>query len=150
MEDNPTSPQSLVIPEERDLHKLKLASVHNLLSVPVLDRQNTTPIGVLSLYNYTPSLYSEATLWALSSLLSGILFRSELLQGVLINLDILEAQFNLVNDAVIILNTTSTVSKVNKSAEIMMGGQTSDIMIGKHITEVLGPRNGHLFQTFKE
>ena len=105
---------------------------------------------MLSLYNYTPSLYSEATLWALSSLLSGILFRSELLQGVLINLDILEAQFNLVNDAVIILNTTSTVSKVNKSAEIMMGGQTSDIMIGKHITEVLGPRNGHLFQTFKE
>ena len=33
--------------------------------------------------------------------------------------DILEAQFDLVNDGVVILNSMGLVTKVNKSAEIM-------------------------------
>jgi sensor histidine kinase regulating citrate/malate metabolism len=38
---------------------------------------------------------------------------------MMINSDILESQFNLVNDGVLILNSTSAVTKMNKSAEIM-------------------------------
>ena len=52
--------------------------------------------------------------------MSGILFNVDALQGMMISQDILEAQFNLVNDAVLMFNTTSTITKMNKAAEIML------------------------------
>ena len=75
-------------------------------------------------------------MWQFSKFASATLFNVDILQGLMINQDILESQFNLVNDGVIILNTTSTVTKVNKSAEIMFN-ITSQNSIGKQITELI-------------
>jgi hypothetical protein len=38
----------------------------------------------------------------------------------MINNDILEATFNLSSDAIILLNTALTVTKLNKTAELML------------------------------
>lgn len=46
----------------------------------------------------------QQTLWDISSLFSNILFNFEAFQGMLTNSDVLEAQFNLVNDGVIVMN----------------------------------------------
>ncbi len=48
----------------------------------------------------------------------------------MINLDIIDAALSLVNDAVVILNTTSTITKINKSAEIMFNS-SSYLAVGK-------------------
>ncbi len=40
------------------------------------------------------------------------------------------------NDGVIVFNTTGTVTKLNKSAEIMLN-ITSELAIGKHASELL-------------
>jgi len=46
------------------------------------------------------------------------------MQGVLANSDLMESAFDLVNDAVVFLNTNQEVTKVNRSAEIIFN-QTS-------------------------
>lgn len=141
----------VLIPEERDLSKLKLNHLNNILSIPILDKQNSHPLAVISIYNVDSNLVEsnidESFLWSISQLMGGVMFNVEAFQGMMINQEILEAQFNLVNDAVIVLNTTSTVTKVNKSAEIMMS-IPSDMLIGKHITEILTKDNHHLLNTF--
>jgi PAS domain-containing protein len=64
------------------------------------------------------------TLLDISQMLSHILFNLESMQGVLANSDLMESAFDLVNDAVVFLNTNQEVTKVNRSAEIIFN-QTS-------------------------
>lgn len=47
----------LLIAEEKDLNKLKISSLHNVIALPVLDKQNATPIAVVCIYNYETSCY---------------------------------------------------------------------------------------------
>ena len=59
-------------------------------------------------------------LWDVSNLASSIMFNVNNLRGILANTDILEAQFDLVNDGVIILGAEHGITKLNKSAEVML------------------------------
>lgn len=52
-------------------------------------------------------------------MLSHLLFTLESLQGQMANSDLMENAFDLVNDAVIFMNTNQEITKVNKSAEII-------------------------------
>ena len=61
----------------------------------------------------------------------------------------MEATFNLVNDGLIILNSTGIVTKINKSAEILMNSK-EQLTVGKHASELLTPYNSHLFNIVKE
>ena len=43
---------STLISEEKDLTKLKIRGVTNAVAIPVLDKQNGTPLAVIMAYNY--------------------------------------------------------------------------------------------------
>ena len=43
---------SYLIPEEKDLNKLKLKSMKNAVAIPITDGQKPIPLGVLQVYNY--------------------------------------------------------------------------------------------------
>ncbi len=60
----------------------------------------------------------------MSSLVSSILFNVENLQGLLGTNDVLEATFNLVNDGVVLLNAEQAITKMNKSAEILLNASS--------------------------
>jgi len=55
----------------------------------------------------------------LGSILSSILYNSDMLAGTFASNDVLEMQFNLVNDAVLFLDSELAITKANKSAEII-------------------------------
>ena len=59
-------------------------------------------------------------MWDVSNLVSSILFNVSSLQGMFANNDILEASFELINDGVIMLGAEQDVTKLNKSAELML------------------------------
>ena len=82
-------------------------------------------------------------------MVSSILFNVENLQGLLGNNDALEASFNLVNDGVILLNAEQAITKLNKSAEILLN-TSSQVAVGKNITEALTSRNSHFMTTIAE
>ena len=88
-------------------------------------------------------------LWDVSSLISSVLFNVENLQGVLADNDLLGAQFNLVNEGVVMLNAELSITKMNKSAEILLN-TTSAVTVGKRITEILGANNNHLMKPITE
>ena len=88
-------------------------------------------------------------LWDMSSLVSSVLFNVENLQGVLADNDLLSAQFNCVNDGVVMLNAELSVTKMNKSAEVLLN-TNSAVTVGKRITEVVGTHNNHLMKTITE
>lgn len=69
----------------------------------MLDRQNGLPVAVISLYN--PSIVDFETYMDISQLISHQLFTLDSMQGTLANSDLMEKAFDLVNDAVIFLNT---------------------------------------------
>lgn len=73
----------------------------------------------------------------------------ENLQGVLADNDLLSAQFHLVNEGVIMLNAELAITKMNKSAEILLN-MTSVVTVGKRITEVIGAGNNHLMKPITE
>lgn len=73
------------------------------------------PLAVVSLYN--PKSVSADTLQDISQILSHVMFTLESLQGTLANSDLMESAFDLVNDAVIFLNTNQEITKLNKSGE---------------------------------
>ena len=67
-------------------------------------------------------------------------------------------QFNSVNEGVVLLGADLCISKMNKSAEIMLNS-ASATGVGKHITtrgeckhitEALGPANSHLMRPISE
>jgi transcriptional regulator with PAS, ATPase and Fis domain len=78
-----------------------------------------------------------------------VLFNFEALQGMLANNDVLEAQFNLVNDGVVMINSEQSVTKLNKSAEILFNASSAQA-VGKSITDILGPKNNHFLKTIAE
>jgi transcriptional regulator with PAS, ATPase and Fis domain len=79
-----------------------------------------------------------------------VLFTLESLQGTLANSDLMENAFDLVNDAVVFLNTNQEVTKVNKSGEIVFN-MTSQMCVGRSVTDLLkGVKADHLLQTLKE
>jgi len=63
------------------------------------------------------------------------------MQGSLANADLVESAFDLVNDAVLFLNTNQEVTKANKSAEIIFN-MTSQLMVGRAVTDVVGGAKG--------
>lgn len=83
----------------------------------------------------------------LASILSSILYNSEVLSGTLASNDVLEMQFNLVNDAVLFLDSELSITKANKSAEIITN-QKSALLVGKRISEAFGTQNAHLMHLF--
>lgn len=68
---------------------------------------------------------------------------------MLANNDVLEAQFNLVNDGVVMINSEQAVTKLNKSAEIMLNAASSSA-VGKSITDILGTKNSHFMKAVTE
>jgi transcriptional regulator with PAS, ATPase and Fis domain len=87
--------------------------------------------------------------WEISGLVSNVLFNFEAFQGMLANNDVLEAQFNLVNDGVLIINAEQSVTKLNKTAEILFN-TTSANAVGKKITDILGAKNSHFMTAVAE
>ena len=82
-------------------------------------------------------------------MISSIIFNVENLQGQLGNSDALEASFSMVKDGVILLNAEQAVTKMNKSAEIILN-TSSQVTVGKNVTEALTSRNSHLMTTIAE
>lgn len=110
----------MLVAEEKDSGKLKFSEkIEKVISVPVLDRQNGMPVAVVSVYN--PKVHVETdTLMDVAQLISHTLFTLDSLQGTLANSDLLSSSFDLVNDGVVCLNTAQEVTKINKSAEILL------------------------------
>jgi len=62
----------------------------------------------------------------------------------------MENAFDLVNDAVVFLNTNQEVTKVNKSAEIIFN-MTAQAVVGRSVTDLMkSAKADHLLQTLKE
>ena len=149
---------SRLIAEEKDLTKLKLRAVGNAIAVPVLDKQNGTPVAVVMAYNYDSAVLAEQNLqegkeqrllWDVSSLVSAVLFNVDNLQGLMAENDVMAAQFNCVNEGVMLLSADLSITKINKSAEVLLNA-ASATAVGKHITEALGPANSHLMKPISE
>ena len=51
-----------LIAEEKDLAKLKVASVKNAVAIPVLDKQNGAPLAVIMCYNYDAEIFEKQNL----------------------------------------------------------------------------------------
>jgi len=85
----------------------------------------------------------------MSGLISSVLFNVENLQGVLGDNDLLSAQFNCVNEGVLLCNADLAVTKINKSAEVMLN-TSSQISVGKRASELLGAKNSHLMKPITE
>ena len=91
----------------------------------------------------------QRLLWDMSNLVSSVIFNVENLQGVLADNDLLQAQFNCINEGVVLLNAELCVTKINKSAEILLNS-TSSTTVGRRITEILGSTNNHLMKSISE
>lgn len=67
---------------------------------------------------------------SLSNMFSSTIFNVDNLQGIMTNSDLLQAQFDLVNDGCIFINTQQMVTKINKTAEVIFN-TTSEVAVGK-------------------
>ena len=85
----------------------------------------------------------------MSSLVSSVLFNVENLQGVFADNDLLGAQFNCVNEGVVMLNAELAVTKLNKSAEVLLNSSAA-VTVGKKITEIFTTDNAHLMKPVSE
>lgn len=91
----------------------------------------------------------QKLLWDMSTLVSSVLFNVENLKGVLADNDMLSAQFNCVNEGVLLLDAELAIAKMNKSAEILLN-TSSAVSIGKRLSEVIGTANSHLLKPVSE
>lgn len=66
----------------------------------------------------------------IAQFISLVLSKTQSLEGIFHNKDVLESSFNLVNDGVVILDSQQKITKINKSAEIMFN-TSSKISVGK-------------------
>ena len=149
---------SSLITEEKDVSKLQIQEVKSAIAIPILDKQTGSPQAVMLVYNYDKDSLqmthkqdqadggSRQMLWDVSNLASSIMFNVQNLQGILANSDVLEAQFDLVNEGIIFLGAEQAITKLNKSAEIMLN-TTSQVAVGKKISEAFGTVNSHLIET---
>ena len=158
IEPDATTTGGKLIAEEKDLAKLRVSAVSNAVAIPVLDKQSGAPIAVIMAYNYDKTIFAEQNLedgkdqkflWDISSLVSAVLFNVENLQGVLADNDLLSAQFNCVNEGVVMLNAELVITKMNKSAEIILN-TASSVSVGKRISEVFSGSNNHLMKPVTE
>jgi sensor histidine kinase regulating citrate/malate metabolism len=62
----------------------------------------------------------------LSNMFSSTIFNVDSFSGIMNCSDLLNAQFDLVNEAVIFINTQQELTKINKSAEIMFNSSSSN------------------------
>lgn len=85
----------------------------------------------------------------MSTLVSAVLFNVENLRGLFADNDMLSAQFNCVNEGVILLDAELVISKINKSAEILLN-TSSSVSVGKRLSEAIGPANSHLMKPVSE
>ena len=148
------SAHEILIAEEKDLTKLSLKEVRNALAIPVMDKQNGQSQAVLQVYNFDEAYYKDnladgAVLWDLANMLSSVMFAVDNLQGTLATNDMLEEAYNLVNDGCIFVNAHLDVTKANKSAQVLLNC-TSQALVGKQLSEALGPQNGHLMQVMQK
>lgn len=96
--------------EEKDLSKLGLSEVRNAVAVPVLDKQSGASVAVIQAYNFDKDRFNllfgddNGALIDVAQMMAAVLANTENLQSTLANNDLLEAQFHLVNDAVIFLS----------------------------------------------
>ena len=138
--------KSVLCPEEKDLKKLNIATLKNAIAIPIFDKQTGTSIAIVQAYNFDEQNYlnsiDEGILMSLSNIFSSTIFNVDNLQGLMTNSDLLQAQYDLVNEGCIFLNTQQMLTKVNKSAEIMFN-TTSSNAIGLQIAEFLGTKNNH-------
>jgi hypothetical protein len=137
----------VLVAEERDLAKLRIDSVRNAVSIPVIDRQSTSSVAVITAFNSQAASEDDEVLMSLGNVLSSVLFAVEVHQGFLMQHDVLECCFNLGTDGIILLNSTGTVTKLNKSAEIILNTQ---LAVGQNVAELLGSDNSHLFDVVRE
>lgn len=120
-----------------------------------MDKQSGASLAVLQAYNFDADrykvLFSEdsSALVDVAQMMAAIIANTEKLQNTLANNDLLESQFHLVNDAVVFLSVDQTVTKINKTAEIMLRREATDV-VGKQISELLGKKNNHLLQAITE
>ena len=63
--------------------------------------------------------------------------------------DLLSSQFNCVNEGVILANADLSITKINKSAEVLLN-TSSQVAVGKRVSEMLGPKNSHLMKPVTE
>lgn len=74
-------------------------------------------------YNFDEENYlraiDESILISLSNIYSACMFNMDNLQGLMMNQDLLQAQFSLSNEAVVFINTQQLVTKLNKAAELL-------------------------------
>ena len=101
--------KSMMCPEEKELKKLNLTSLKNAIAIPIFDKQTGTSIAVVQAYNFDEQNYlnsiDENILMSLSNIFSSTIFNVDNLQGIMTNSDLLQAQYDLVNDACIFMNT---------------------------------------------
>ena len=94
--------------------------------------------------NYLKSIEDDI-LMSLSQIFSATIQNVDNLQGIMTNTDLLQAQYNLVNEAVLFINTSQALSKINRSAEILFN-TTSEVAVGLQLAEFLGTANNHFLQ----
>lgn len=138
--------ESLMCPEEKDLKKLQISSLKNAIAIPIFDKQTGSSLGVFQAYNFDEQNYlssiDEGILMSLSNIFSTTLFNVDHLQGMLTNTDLLQAQFDLSNEACVFLNTQQAVTKLNKTAEVIFN-TTASAAVGLQAAEFLGVKNNH-------
>jgi hypothetical protein len=153
IDENTKEQKSVMCPEEKDFKKLQLESLKNAIAIPIFDKQTGSSIAVVQAYNFDEQNYlgciDENILMSLSNIFSSTIFNVDNLQGIMTNSDLLQAQFDLGNDACVFINTQQMVTKINKSAEVFFN-TTSSISIGLQISEFLSVKNNHFMQTLNK
>jgi len=145
--------KSELCPEEKDLKKLELEGLKNALALPIFDMQTGQSVAVALAYNFDEEFYlksiDEDILMSLSTIYAASMFNVDTLQGVMSVSDLLQAQYDLVTDACVFVNTQQMVTKINRSAEVMFN-TTSAVSVGVQIGELLGKGNNRFMITFNK
>ena len=73
------------------------------------------------------------------------MFNMEGLQGMMITNDLMTAQFALSNEAIVFLNTSQVITKMNKTSELLFN-KPVETAVGLQLAEFLGTGNNHFMQ----
>lgn len=143
------SEESLLCPEEKDLKKLQLETLVNAIAIPIFDKQSGNSVAVIQAYNFDEKNYlnsiDEATLMGLSNIFGATMFNIDSLQSIMTNNDLLSAQFDLIQDGCVFMNTKQEISKINKSAEILFN-KVASVAVGQQLSDLLGTENNQYLQ----
>lgn len=98
--------------------------------------------------NYLKSIEDDI-LMSLSQIFSATIQNVDNLQGMMTNADLLQGQYDLVNEGVVFVNTAQAITKVNRAAEVLFN-TTSEVTIGLQVSEFLGTANNHFLQAVNQ